>query len=68
MTQNGRFKSGLEISLNKSLVKRKAYHGCGVHGHNNRTCKKKKRLIFQVIFMFSYFVLVHVSSFDNFEI
>ncbi|XP_057450905.1 protein FAR1-RELATED SEQUENCE 3-like [Lotus japonicus] len=43
MTQNGRFKSGLEVSLNKSVVKRKACHECGEHGHNSRTCKKRNQ-------------------------
>ena len=41
-TQNCRFKSGLEASFNKILVKRKACHVCGEHGHNSRSCKKKK--------------------------
>ncbi|KAH1203431.1 Protein FAR1-RELATED SEQUENCE 5 [Glycine max] len=36
-----KLKSGLEVSLNKSLVKRKACHECGEHGHNSKTCKKK---------------------------
>ncbi|XP_057435267.1 protein FAR1-RELATED SEQUENCE 5-like [Lotus japonicus] len=43
MTQNGRFKSGLEVSLNKSVVKRKACHECGEHGHNSRTCTKRNQ-------------------------
>jgi hypothetical protein len=41
-TQNCRFKSGLEQSLTKSLVKRNSCHVCNEHGHNSRTCKKKK--------------------------
>jgi hypothetical protein len=41
-TQNCRFKSGLEQSLTKSLVKRNSCHMCNEHGHNSRTCKKKK--------------------------
>ncbi|KAH1118554.1 hypothetical protein GYH30_047357 [Glycine max] len=40
VSHNNRLKSGLEVSLNKSLVKRKTCHECGEHGHNNRTCKK----------------------------
>ncbi|XP_058732753.1 protein FAR1-RELATED SEQUENCE 5-like [Vicia villosa] len=42
ISQNSRLKSGLEISLNRFLVKRKACHECGEHGHNSRTCKKKE--------------------------
>jgi len=43
ITQNCRLKSGLEVSLSKSLVKRKACHECGAHGHNSRTCKKRNQ-------------------------
>ena len=42
VNQNCRFKSGLEVSLNKTLVKRKSCHVCGEHGHNSRSCKQKK--------------------------
>ncbi|KAJ1375958.1 Zinc finger, CCHC-type [Sesbania bispinosa] len=43
VAQNCRFKSGLEVSLSKSLVKRKSCHECGGHGHNSRTCKKRNQ-------------------------
>ncbi|KAL2971096.1 hypothetical protein AAZX31_15G174700 [Glycine max] len=51
VSHNNRLKSGLEVSLNKSLFKRKACHECGEHGHNNRTCKKKIIMINNVSFM-----------------
>jgi hypothetical protein len=38
-TESCRFKSGLELSLNK----RRSCHLCGGHGHNSRTCKKRKQ-------------------------
>ncbi|KAK7290512.1 hypothetical protein RIF29_04986 [Crotalaria pallida] len=42
VTQNCRFKSGLEVSLNKSSVKRKTCQLCGEIGHYRTTSKKKK--------------------------
>ena len=42
LAQNCRFKSGLEVSHDKSLVKRKLCHTCGEHGHNSKSCKEKK--------------------------
>ncbi|KAF1864300.1 hypothetical protein Lal_00029458 [Lupinus albus] len=40
ITQNCRFKSGLEVSLIKSSIKRKKCTKCGEHGHNKKTCRK----------------------------
>ncbi|KAK7282384.1 hypothetical protein RIF29_11092 [Crotalaria pallida] len=42
VSQNCRFKSGLEVSFNKSSVKRKTCQLCGELGHYRTTCKKKK--------------------------
>ncbi|XP_061368870.1 protein FAR1-RELATED SEQUENCE 1-like [Gastrolobium bilobum] len=36
-----RFKSGLELSINKALVKRRACKSCGEYGHYQSTCKQK---------------------------
>ncbi|GMY23251.1 protein FAR1-RELATED SEQUENCE 5-like [Fagus crenata] len=41
-SHNGRFKSGLEMSLARKTVKRRACLVCGEHGHNRRTCKQYK--------------------------
>ncbi|KAJ1390841.1 Zinc finger, CCHC-type [Sesbania bispinosa] len=38
----GRYKSGLELSMNKSLVKRRACKSCGEYGHYQSTCKQKR--------------------------
>lgn len=35
----GRYKSGLEVSLNKTSVKRRACKSCGECGHYQTTCK-----------------------------
>ena len=37
----GRYKSGLEVSINKTLVKRRTCKSCGEQGHYQSTCKKK---------------------------
>ena len=41
-SHNGRFKSGLEMSLACKTVKRRACLVCGEYGHNRRTCKQYK--------------------------
>ncbi|XP_061360585.1 protein FAR1-RELATED SEQUENCE 5-like [Gastrolobium bilobum] len=40
-----RFKSGLELSINKSAVKRRACKSCGEYGHYQSTCKQKNNLV-----------------------
>ncbi|KAL6567684.1 hypothetical protein OROGR_001352 [Orobanche gracilis] len=40
MTKNGRIMGGLEVSLSKS---KNACRECAQHGHNSRTCKKRKQ-------------------------
>ncbi|KEH15608.1 FAR1-related sequence protein, putative, partial [Medicago truncatula] len=42
-TQNGRIKSSLELSVNRTTVKRKSCQVCGLHGHNKRSCKEKDK-------------------------
>ncbi|CAL0323384.1 unnamed protein product [Lupinus luteus] len=40
VTQNCRFKSGLEVALIKSSIKWRKCTKCGEHGHNKKTCRK----------------------------
>ena len=39
-SQVGRFKSGLELSISKSLVKRRACKSCGEYGHIDQLSNK----------------------------
>ena len=38
----GRIKGGLEMSLARASMKRRACQLCGGHGHNRRTCDRNK--------------------------
>ncbi|KAK8534671.1 hypothetical protein V6N12_057315 [Hibiscus sabdariffa] len=38
-SQSGRFKSGLDVALTHTTVKRRSCQICGGYGHNKRSCK-----------------------------